>query len=96
MLFVLNCTDKLDHLNVRLDNRPAHLDYLKSQGSKVKLAGPFLGADHKTPIGSMVIIECASEDEAKTFAANDPYAKAGLFADVAVRPWIWAVNVPSA
>ncbi len=56
MLFVLNCTDKLDHLNVRLDNRPAHLDYLKSQGSKVKLAGPFLAADHKTPIGSMVII----------------------------------------
>lgn len=32
MLFALLCNDKPDHLQVRLDTRPAHLDYLKSLG----------------------------------------------------------------
>jgi uncharacterized protein YciI len=29
MLFALICTDKPDHLQVRLDNRPDHVAFLK-------------------------------------------------------------------
>jgi uncharacterized protein YciI len=42
--------------------------------------------------GSLVVIEAASLHAAKEIAAGDPYAKAGLFASVEVRPWIWTLN----
>jgi len=84
MLFALTCTDKPGALQTRLDNRPAHLDFLNASG-KVVFAGPFI-ADDK-PTGSLVVIEAADRAEAEAFAAADPYAKAGLFSDVTIREW---------
>ena len=93
MLFALICTDKPGHLQVRLDNRPAHLAWLESLGADTKAAGPFLGADGK-PSGSLVIIAAQDMDGAKALAAKDPYAIAGLFASVDIRPWNWVIKNP--
>ena len=93
MLFALICTDKPDHLQVRLDNRPAHLEHLQSLGDGLKGAGPFMGEDEK-PNGSLVIIDVEDKAAAEAFAANDPYAKAGLFQSVDIRPWAWLLNNP--
>ena len=40
----------------------------------------------------MLIIETESLSEAHSFAAHDPYALAGLFASVDVRPWRLALG----
>ena len=56
-----------------------------------KVAGPFLGADDK-PNGSLLILDCASEADARALLAKDPYAKAGLFASVELKPWRQAVS----
>jgi uncharacterized protein len=93
MLYALLCQDKAGHVQLRLDTRPEHLAYLDGLGDRLKLAGPFLGADGK-PNGSLVIIEADDLAEAKSVAAADPYAKAGLFESVVVRPWVWAVKNP--
>ena len=37
--------------------------------------------------GSLVILDLADQSEAEAFAANDPYAKAGLFEKVIIQPW---------
>jgi uncharacterized protein YciI len=37
--------------------------------------------------GSLVILDVADRAAAEAWAAGDPYAKAGLFAQVAIRPW---------
>ena len=44
--------------------------------------------------GSLIVIETDDLDTAKAFAAADPYAKAGLFANVDIRPWIWSIGDP--
>ena len=44
--------------------------------------------------GSLVVIEAASLEAARAIAAGDPFAKAGLFAAVEVRPWLWTINTP--
>ena len=93
MLYALLCNDKPDHLQLRLDTRTAHLDYLNGLGDRLKFAGPFLGDDAK-PNGSLVVIDAADLAAAKDIAANDPYAKAGLFASVDIRPWNWAIKNP--
>lgn len=95
MLFAFICTDKPDHLQVRLDMRADHLAYLKGLGDGLKFAGPFLGSDGK-PNGSLVVISAGDRSAAEAIAAADPYAKAGLFASVDIRPWNWALNNPEA
>jgi len=87
MLFVIKCVDKADHLQVRLDNRPAHVEYLKSYGDKLFAAGPTLSEEDDRMNGSVVILDLENEAEARDFCDNDPYAKAGLFADVSISKW---------
>ncbi len=84
MLFALTCIDKPGALQIRLDNRPAHLEFLNGSG-KVVFAGPFIEADK--PTGSLVVISAETRAEAEAFAAADPYAQAGLFESVTIREW---------
>ena len=93
MLFALLCTDKPNSLEIRLATRPDHVAYLKSLGDNLKIAGPFLGADEK-PNGSLVVIKADNLEAAKAIAAQDPYAKAGLFQSVEIRNWNWTMNNP--
>ncbi|MDT8420187.1 MAG: YciI family protein [Desulfuromonadales bacterium] len=86
MLYVIHCFDKQDSLQVRLDNRPEHVAYLKSFGDKLHAAGPTLDAAENMN-GSLVILDLESLTEAEAFAANDPYARAGLFERVSIQPW---------
>ena len=44
--------------------------------------------------GSLIVVEAASLDAARTIAAGDPFAKAGIFASVEIRPWLWTINNP--
>jgi uncharacterized protein len=93
MLFAILCNDKPASLQLRLDTRTAHLDYLNSLGDSLKFAGPFLD-DEAKPNGSLVVVEASDLSAANRIAANDPYAKAGLFASVDIRPWNWAIKNP--
>ncbi len=87
MHFVLYCLDKPGHGPVRAENRPAHLDYLKSKLERIVVGGPILGDDGETVLGSMLVIEAADRAEAEAFAAGDPYAKAGLFESVTISAY---------
>ena len=96
MLFAAMCHDKADHLAVRLATRDAHVAWLKSLGGKVRIAGPFLDETAEIMQGSIVVIEAESLAEAKAVFAADPYAAAGLFETVEIRPWRWVVGAPTA
>jgi uncharacterized protein len=95
MLYALICIDKTNSLALRKAKRPEHVAYLKGLGDTLKLAGPFTEADGETMNGSLIVIEAVSLDAAREIAAGDPYAKAGLFASVEIRPWVWTLNRPS-
>jgi uncharacterized protein len=84
MLIALIARDKAGALQTRLDNRPAHVDYLKSTGV-VSQAGPLLEGEDM--IGSLVILDVEDMTAAQAWADNDPYAKAGLFESVELIPW---------
>ena len=94
MLYALICTDKPGSLAVRKANRPQHLAYLEGLGDALVFAGPFTEQDGQTMNGSLIVIEASSLDDARNIAAGDPFAKLGIFANVAIRPWLWAVKKP--
>ena len=97
MLFALLCKDKPGHLNVRMETRPTHLDYLNGLNAEgtLKIAGPFLDDDGK-PCGSLIVVEAESKEAARALADADPYAKAGLFESVEVKAYNWVFNKPEA
>lgn len=85
-LFSLLCLDKPGALDVRKATRPAHLEYVDAAGV-VKLGGPVSDPVTGDPVGSLMIVEAESLDAARAYSAADPYAKAGLFESVDIRPF---------
>lgn len=86
MLFAISCTDKPGSLELRLATRPAHIEHLKAEAGRILLGGPVLDAAGN-PCGSLLVVEAADRAAAEAFAAADPYAKAGLFESVVIRPY---------
>jgi uncharacterized protein YciI len=85
MLIALIARDKNGALQVRKDNRAAHLAYIKETGVVVH-AGPLLNGAGEM-IGSLIALGLEDMAAAQDWAANDPYAKAGLFQDVELIHW---------
>jgi uncharacterized protein YciI len=84
-LFVLVCIDKPDSLPLRMATREAHFDYARRTG-QVRLGGPFLD-DAGGMAGSLIVLEADDLAAAEAWHASDPYAVAGLFEQVEIRPW---------
>jgi len=97
MLFALLCKDKPGHLNVRMETRPTHVEYLNRLNAEgtLSMAGPFLDDEGKA-CGSLVIVKAETAEEAKAIGAADPYAQAGLFESVDVKAFNWVFNKPEA
>ena len=96
MLFAFVCTDKPDHLNVRMETRPTHLEHLNklNEAGTLKFAGPFLDDEGK-PNGSLVVVDAQDMAAARALAEADPYYLAGLFEKVEVKAWNWTINKPA-
>ena len=84
MLYAIYCKDKPNHLQTRLDNRPAHVDYLKQSAGQHVCTGPLLSDDGQGMVGSL-LVEFADKKAAEDIAATIP--KAGLFQSVSITPF---------
>ena len=64
----------------RGEHRPAHLEGLEAMdgASRLRYAGPLLD-EAQNPAGSVVVFEAADLAEARRIAADEPYAKGGVF-----------------
>lgn len=85
MRFILTAKDKAGALQTRLDNRDAHLAYIKETGV-VEMAGPLLDETEQM-CGSMIVLEVEDLAAAQAWADADPYAAAGLFDSVTLQAW---------
>ncbi len=94
MFYMICATDVANSLEKRMQVRPAHLERLqalKAEG-RLMIAGPFPAIDSEDPgpagfTGSLVVAEFDSLEDAKAWAAADPYVEAGVYADVVVKPY---------
>lgn len=81
-MYAIICTDKEGALDVRKANRDAHLAY--AAATPVIFAGPFQNEDGDM-IGSLLVVDVETRAAAEAWAAEDPYAKAGLFQKVRIE-----------
>ncbi|GAB3265086.1 YciI family protein [Chitinimonas naiadis] len=94
MYYAITGHDAADTLALRLENRPAHLERLKTlqEQGRLLLAGPFPAIDSNDPgpagfSGSLIVAEFDSLAAATDWAEADPYKAAGVYARVEVKPF---------
>jgi len=87
-------TDIENSLPLRKEARPAHLARLEALKSEDRLfvAGPLPAIDSEDPAeagftGSLVIAQFNSLEDARQWAADDPYVAAGVYAESIVKPF---------
>lgn len=85
-LYVISWKDRPDSLDLRMAVREAHLAHVAAQNGRVRLAGPHLDAGGRM-IGSLMILEADSLEDARAFHASDPYVAAGLVDEADIGAW---------
>lgn len=89
--FILLGTDRAGCLALREQHRPAHRQWLREHPghpAQVIHAGPTVDAQGQMN-GTALIVQAGAEDDVRRFVEADPYSRAGLFASVIIRPWLW-------
>ncbi|EHN70673.1 YciI family protein [Aliivibrio fischeri] len=94
MWYVIFSQDVENSLERRLSVREKHLERLAQLQNEGRLlvAGPMPAIDSENPgeagfTGSTVIADFTSLEAAQTWADNDPYIDAGVYAKVIVKPF---------
>lgn len=94
MWYAIEGRDGADVLERRMAARAAHLARLEAlrDDGRLLVAGPCPAVDAGDPgpagfSGSIVIARFDSLEEARAWAAADPYVDAGVYASVEVRPF---------
>ena len=94
MLYVIIAEDRPSSLAKRVEARPAHVERLKAlnEAGRLVLAGPHPAIDASDPgpagyTGSLIVAEFATREAAIAWAAEDPYATAGVYARITVKPF---------
>ena len=86
MKFMIYTHDKDGALAIRTANRPAHLEFLRTQSDvKVISAGPWLADDSDTVLGSLLVVEATCINCVTNWMKNDPYVHAGLTAKLTIH-----------
>jgi uncharacterized protein YciI len=93
MPYFIETYDKPDHYWLRLQERTAHLDFLALHADSLLACGAKLSDDESTASGGIYVVDVEDRGAAAAFIANDPFYKAGLFADVSIARWRMAYLV---
>ncbi|WP_430246560.1 YciI family protein (plasmid) [Neorhizobium sp. DAR64861/K0K2] len=87
MPYLIIAKDHLDRQDDRERIRDAHRSHLASIGKKLLASGALLADDGETIVGGASLLDTDDEEEARRFESEDPYAKAGIRAEVTIVRW---------
>jgi uncharacterized protein len=85
MLYIVYCEDDSRvSARIRSTHKEAHLAYLAQHANLIVLGGAMLAEDGETRIGSTLILNVESLEEAKAFSESEPFRQAGLYKSVSI------------
>ncbi|AGW94221.1 MULTISPECIES: YciI family protein [Cupriavidus] len=87
MPYLIETVDKPAHQHVRQATRASHLEYLEANKALLLACGAKLNDDGSDAGGGIYIVDVETREAAQQFIDADPFAEAGLFAEVRIVRW---------
>jgi uncharacterized protein len=84
-MYAIVCYDRPDSASLRDAHRAAHMEFLKSNAAKVVFGGPLKNTPEGPSTGAIIVVNCATREEAEAFIKGDPFQRNGVYESVAVR-----------
>ena len=84
-MYAIVCFDRPDSAALRDEHRAAHQDFLKKHSSRVVFGGPLKTTPDGPSTGALIVVNCATREEAEALIAADPFYRGGVYESVAVR-----------
>jgi len=84
-MYAIVCFDAPDSGGLRDSHRTAHQEFLQAHAAKIAYGGPLKGRADGPSTGALIVVNCATREEAEAFIAADPYNRAGVYETVEVH-----------
>lgn len=85
MLHVFHLMDRPGAAELRARVRPEHKACLALMADRIAFAGPLLGDDGVTMVGSLLVIDFTDRAAALAWLAQEPFTRAGLYGQTQVH-----------
>ena len=95
MLYAFHLIDRPDASEMRARVRPEHKAYLAGVAERIAFAGPLLGGDEQTMVGSLLVVDFIDRAAALAWLAHEPFTRAGLYGQTQVQAFrnLWPQRV---
>ena len=84
-MYAIVCFDRPDSASLRDTHRAAHQEFLKTNTGKIVFGGPLKNNPEGASTGALIVVNCATRQEAEAFIGADPFYRNGVYESVAVR-----------
>ena len=84
-MYAIVCFDRPDSAPLRDQHRAAHQDFLKTNVSRIVFGGPLKSTAEGPSTGAIIVVNCATREDAEAFIEGDPFLRNGVYESVAVR-----------
>lgn len=84
-MYAVICFDRPDSAALRDAHRAAHLEFLNANAARIVFGGPLKSAVDGPSTGALIVVDCATRQEADAFIGADPFYRGGVYESVSVR-----------
>jgi hypothetical protein len=84
-MYAVICFDRPDSAALRDTHRAAHQEFLKANSERIVFGGPLKHSADGPSTGALIVVNCATRQEAEAFIGADPFYRGGVYESVSVR-----------
>ena len=84
-MYAIVCFDRPDSAKLRDAHRAAHAAFLEKNSSRIAFGGPLKNVADGPSTGAIIVVSCATREEAEALIKGDPFLHHGVYESVAVR-----------
>jgi uncharacterized protein YciI len=84
-MYAIVCFDRPDSASLRDAHRAAHQKFLSENANRIVFGGPLKNTPEGASTGALIVVDCATREEAEALIGADPFYRGGVYESVAVR-----------
>ncbi|HYL90128.1 MAG TPA: YciI family protein [Burkholderiales bacterium] len=84
-MYAIICFDRPDSASLRDKHRAAHVKFLDANAARIAFGGPLKSIAEGPSTGALIVVNCATREEAEAFIGADPFRVGGVYESVSIR-----------